>query len=290
MGLEDSLKRLMKNYGFLLFNVKPYKQIFFNTVMINKKWHCQYCPQTSSRYWNLKKHIERKHNGIGQPIREDRWHSTPSAIMGFIPDMNSLQNHNNYYLNHRQRHPQTFSSALPSYKKEDISKKRDTLDETLELWRPMAQKMKEILEIKKTFNEFFPFFSSSQQPNIISGIGQTPNIESIKPSPVTTTPSQQAPESAQSSEQQEQKKQNINRWATFNARLFFASTFQVKEFQRRIREGKIEHFMTIPLEQGPLPIITNNCANNNKNNSKKRGEANSTDENTIEEELEDHYI
>jgi hypothetical protein len=34
------------------------------------KWQCPNCPQTSSRYWNLKTHIRRKHNGIGQPKKE----------------------------------------------------------------------------------------------------------------------------------------------------------------------------------------------------------------------------
>jgi hypothetical protein len=66
-------------------------------MMKNKKWYCPHCSQTSSRHWNLKKHIERKHQGRGQPIREDGWHSISTNISSaahFIPNMMSLQNDN----------------------------------------------------------------------------------------------------------------------------------------------------------------------------------------------------
>jgi hypothetical protein len=33
-----------------------------------KRWLCPFCSQTSTRYWNLKVHIHRRHNGIGEPI------------------------------------------------------------------------------------------------------------------------------------------------------------------------------------------------------------------------------
>jgi hypothetical protein len=32
-------------------------------------WHCTNCAQTSKRPWNLRVHIQRKHGGIGQPVR-----------------------------------------------------------------------------------------------------------------------------------------------------------------------------------------------------------------------------
>ena len=64
------------------------------------KRHCPHCLQASSRHWNLKTHIRRKHQGIGQPIGEDEWHFTPTptsttTTMHFIPDMMSLQNNKN---------------------------------------------------------------------------------------------------------------------------------------------------------------------------------------------------
>ncbi len=54
-----------------------------------QKWHCPHCSQTSSRHWNLKTHIRRKHHGTGKPIGEDGRHSiaTSNADLQFIPDM-----------------------------------------------------------------------------------------------------------------------------------------------------------------------------------------------------------
>ena len=125
-----------------------------------QKWHCPHCSQTSSRHWNLKTHIGRKHQGIGQPIREDGTHSITmsNAAIQFIPDtdmMMSLQNNNNYYELNHQVHPNSFSRSSYLRKEEDTPKKRDVLDEIIEFWRPMTQKMKEIMEIKNTINEFF---------------------------------------------------------------------------------------------------------------------------------------
>ena len=197
--------------------------------MKNKKWYCPHCSQTSSRHWNLKKHIERKHQGRGQPIRENGWHSTStntSTATHFIPDMMSLQD-NNYHLN--QRYQQTPFSASLYPKIEDTSKKRELLDEILEPWRSLAQKMKEIMEIRRIFSEFSSFSSSSQQPNFITSLGQTPMIQPIIP--LVTTPLQPTPPAPQ-----EQKKKNIDPWTTFNPKLFLASTFQIEEFQRRLRE------------------------------------------------------
>jgi hypothetical protein len=175
-----------------------------------QKWHCPHCSQTSSRHWNLKTHIGRKHQGIGQPIREDGMHSitTSNAAIQFIPDiMMSLQNNNNNYeLNHRV-HPNSFSRSLNHRKEEETPKKRDMLDEFLEFWRPITQKMKDLQEIKKTVNEFFSPSSSLQQPSIITSLGQIPIIDPVIP-PVTRTalqPTSLTPASVPSAQQQGQK-------------------------------------------------------------------------------------
>ena len=157
--------------------------------MVNnkRKCCCPHCSQTSSRHWNLKKHIERWHHGIGQPIREDKWHSTPNTTssldtMHFIPGMMSLQNNNNYDLNH-QRYTQTFSASPYSKKGDDTSKKRDPVEECLEFWRPIAQQIKEVQEIRKTIGEFFSSSPSSlQQPSIITSLVQIPIIDPVIPS------------------------------------------------------------------------------------------------------------
>jgi hypothetical protein len=92
----------------------------------SQKWHCQHCSQTSSRHWNLKTRIGRKHHRIGQPVREDGTHSITmsNASIEFIPDMMmSLQNNNNYYELNHQVHPNSFSRHHTSEKKKTNLKK-----------------------------------------------------------------------------------------------------------------------------------------------------------------------
>ena len=196
--------------------------------------------------------------------------------MQFIPDiMMSLHNNNNNYDMNHQVHPNSFSRSSYLRKEEDTSKKRDVVDEILEFWRPMTQKMKEIMEIKNTINEFFSYSSSSslQQPSIITGLGQTPIIEPIIP-PVTRTALQPTPPaSAPSPQQQEQKNEKIINLGTDSiTNSFITSTFMAPDLQRRLREGKVEDLVIAPLELSPpTPIITTTY--DNSNNSKKREQA-----------------
>ena len=71
-----------------------------------------------------------------------------------------------------------------------------------------------------------------------------------------------------------------------------ASTFQIEEFQRRLREEKIEDFIVNPLKLLPLPIITITPDDNNNNNSIKSVQAKITTksikaEEQIEEDIYD---
>ena len=45
------------------------------------KWHCPYsnCPQSSTRHWNLKTHIDRRHNGVGSPTRKSQQYTPPNT-------------------------------------------------------------------------------------------------------------------------------------------------------------------------------------------------------------------
>jgi hypothetical protein len=253
-----------------------------------QKWHCLHCSQTSSRHWNLKTHIRRKHHGIGKPIGEDGRQSIAmsNAAMQFIPHIiMNLKNNNNYNMNH-QVHPTTFSGSLYLRNEEQTPKKRDALDEWLEFWRPIIQKMKEILEIKKFISELSSYSSSSQQPNIITGLGQAPIIDTIIP-PVTITPLQSTPlASAPSPQHQEQKKEKANPGTDLITNLFIKSTLVAEEIHRRSRgggEGE-ESFITIPQELSLSSPINNITSDDNNNNSKKRGEANLSTKNTRKEE------
>jgi hypothetical protein len=152
--------------------------------------------------------------------------------------------------------------------------------------------MKDVQETKKTIDEFFS--SSSQQPNIITSLGQIPIIRPIIPPPVTTTPLQPTttpPQPAQSSQEQEQKKkENINPLTTFGANLFNTSTFMAEDPHRTARgvgEGG-EDAIIIPQEPSLLPYMRTTTSDNNNNYSKKRGEPNPITENKEEkQELEE---
>jgi hypothetical protein len=204
--------------------------------------------------------------------------------MHFIPDMMSLQNNNNYDLNH-QRYTQTFSASPYSKKGDDTSKKRDPVEECLEFWRRKTQQIKEFQEIKKTIGEFFS--SSSQQPNIITSLGQIPIIRPIIPPPVTTIPLQPTPLQPAQSSQEQKKKENINPLTTFGANLFNTSTFMAEDPHRRARgvvEGG-EDAIIIPQEPSLLPYMRTTTSDNNNNNySKKRGEPNPITENKEEKQ------
>jgi hypothetical protein len=88
--------------------------------------------------------------------------------MHFIPDMMSLQNNNDYGLN-SQVHPRTFSIDYHKKEEEDTSRKRDLLEEILQLWHPKIKQIKEILEIRNLFSQI-QYASSQQQQPIIGSI------------------------------------------------------------------------------------------------------------------------
>ena len=235
-----------------------------------RKWHCPCCSQDSSRHWNLKIHIKRWHNGIGEPINKE---------------YNEFKENRSYqFFSHNQPYG---VKNLSFGSRQGKEKEPDMIDEYHQIVIEYKEKLRKIQEIKSFFNELNYFSSSSQQPNTNTNLGQTPMIRPKIP-PVTTAPLQQT-QPAQSSQEQEQKEENINRRAIFSSRLFFDSTFQVEEFQKRIREEKIEDFIVTPLKLWPIPIITTITSNdnNNNNNIKKSVQANPAIENTKEEVEQD---
>jgi hypothetical protein len=63
---------------------------------MTEKWHCPYsnCPQSSTRHWNLKTHFDRRHNGLGNPIRKSQQYAPPNTTFVRI---------NNYGRQNRKR-------------------------------------------------------------------------------------------------------------------------------------------------------------------------------------------
>ncbi len=130
--------------------------------MINKrqKWSCIHCSQTSSRHWNLKRHIERRHQGIGRPIREDGWHSTYNtspAATHYIPDMMMIlqnnNNNNNQHLNY-QNYPHSFSAERRKIEeREETPRKIDPISESLEFARKWVEWLRLVVECKNLSNQ-----------------------------------------------------------------------------------------------------------------------------------------
>ncbi|MDQ3983885.1 MAG: hypothetical protein M3222_01870, partial [Thermoproteota archaeon] len=130
------------------------------------------------------------------------------------------------------------------------------LDEILEFWRPMTQKMKEIMEIKNTINEFFSYSSSLRQPSIITGLGRTPIIEPVIPAvtrmalqptrrttttrtTTTRTTTTTTLASARSSQQQEQKNEKIIKLGTdLLTNLFYFYNLQGTRLSKKIKRRK----------------------------------------------------
>jgi hypothetical protein len=217
-----------------------------------RKWHCPYCSQDSSRHWNLKVHIKRWHNGIGEPLDEEQAKEFKNRTSSQFFSYNQP-----YSLNDLPR------GSLGKEKKPDI------IDELYQIVKENKEKLRKIMEIKGFFNELSSL-SSSAQPVITTGLSQTPIIEPIIPSPVTTTmPLQPTPSPlAPAPQQQEQKEESINLGTALVVNLFITSTILAQDFHKNER-GKAKDSI-IPREPSlPPPVNTANSDNNNNNDSKK---------------------
>src|SRR3954451_19506249 len=95
--------------------------------MRRESYHCPHCHQTCSRHWNMKVHIQRKHEGIGQqPIAS----VSLSSSAEFIPSMSNLGT-NGRYLHHHEASPdyvhhlssKKLEESTPASKEKDASQK-----------------------------------------------------------------------------------------------------------------------------------------------------------------------
>jgi hypothetical protein len=124
-------------------------------------WCCPYCSQRSARRWNLEVHIKRWHNGIGEPIDEEESNE--------IKDKMSNQF---FYHNHPYSVNDLFMGSWKGKEKE-----RDIIDEIYQIVMELKENLRKIKVIKSFFYELSYSSSSLQQPSIITGLGQTPIIE-----------------------------------------------------------------------------------------------------------------
>jgi hypothetical protein len=240
-----------------------------------KKWCCLQCSQRSARNWNLKVHIKRRHNGIGEPIDEES---------NEIKDIMS-----NQFFYHK--HPYSVNDLLVGSQK-GKEKEQDMIDEIYQMVIERKEKLRKIKEIKNFFNELSSLSSTSSLQHPVTTLIQTPIIQPIIPPITTTAPLQPTPpQPAQSSQEQEQKKMVINPESDLITNLFITSTFIAEDLHRRARgegEGGGEDSIIIPQEPSLYPYMMTTTSDDDNNNCKKRaGEPNPTTENTKEQELEE---
>ena len=238
-----------------------------------RKWHCPYCSQDSSRHWNLKVHIKRRHNGIREPIDEEEFHKIKNKMGNQF-----FYNNQSYSVN---------DLLVGSWKGKE--KEQDIIDIMYQVVIERKEKLRKIKEIKSFYYELSTLSSSLQQPITVTGLGQMPIIQPTIPPIATTAPTQPAPpQPAQSSQEQEEKKMIINPGTDLITNLFITSTLIVPELVRRLRgAGKGGEDSIITIQEPSLPPCMRTTTSHNNNDSKKRGELNPITENTKEQEHEE---
>src|SRR5919206_1634869 len=118
-----------------------------------KKWHCPHCSQDSSRKWNLKVHIIRLHNGIGEPLNDEQ--------AKVFKEKRGYQ-----FFPHNQPYSVNDLSLGNRLGKE---KEPDIIDVMYQAVIEQKEKLRKIKEIKGFFNELSSL-SSSAQPVIITSL------------------------------------------------------------------------------------------------------------------------
>jgi hypothetical protein len=128
-----------------------------------KGWHCPRCTQTSSRRWNMKTHIRRKHREIGEPIEAiDPSYSTSSR------PKKSIQKTEFYDKQYRDQIGSTvfFPSSAQSNKDEQTSHGIGLFDyETLVFLREQNEWLSELVRR----NELLKQLNSTQQRGMSYG-------------------------------------------------------------------------------------------------------------------------
>ncbi|MFZ0328570.1 MAG: hypothetical protein WAL66_14830 [Nitrososphaeraceae archaeon] len=103
-----------------------------------KGWHCPYCSQICPRHWNMKVHIQRKHQGIGEPV-EAPYNSV------YIQNMDSLENKSDYF-----KHNVVFPFVGQTKRQE--SDRRDRLYGNRHFLAEESEYLRNILEMKNLIN------------------------------------------------------------------------------------------------------------------------------------------
>jgi hypothetical protein len=125
---------------------------------MTKKWGCPICEQTSSRNWNMRRHIQRKHNGLVQPI-------DLLKVSEY-----QYQNRRNVILNEECNRLQSggFSPSIPSYSPQDYY--HHQLLHPYSNYKMQRQKQEEQEQYKDKENT--PFSADSTEKNFLQPLRQ----------------------------------------------------------------------------------------------------------------------
>jgi len=104
--------------------------------MSRKIWDCPHCERkSSSRHWNVKRHLYTKHDGIGEPICND---TNSSSHKLNVKAFNSFKT---YYAYRNDLNP------IPK----SFHKRDNFAEETLNFLRKMVEYKKLLAELQPTF-------------------------------------------------------------------------------------------------------------------------------------------
>jgi hypothetical protein len=139
-------------------------------TIMTKKWGCPICEQTSSRNWNMRRHIQRKHNVLVQPIdllkvSEYQYQNRRDVILneecnclqsgGFSPSIPA------YYQDYYQHHQllRSYSNyKMQRYKQQEQEQHRDkentpfSTDSTEKIF---LQPLRQLREFKQLIYDVF---------------------------------------------------------------------------------------------------------------------------------------
>jgi hypothetical protein len=123
-------------------------------------WLCPHCYQRSHRHWNIKTHIKRKHDAIGQPIKAgSSTFNNNTDSSQFVSDTIDYVKKDNW------NNKPSFSSRVPS---KEESQNTDPIDNML----PWIRKYNEFLRACVEFNDLSRRLSASpsQLPAMMGNI------------------------------------------------------------------------------------------------------------------------
>jgi hypothetical protein len=117
--------------------------------MTKESWKCPYyeCKQECSRNWNLKRHIERFHNGIGMPVKH-KSKANNAHLQPEIEEMSKMQKYGNnspplpYHVNKHS----SFYDKRPANEK--FSEEQDSWDWFYEAFKKQEDKIEKLNEVR----------------------------------------------------------------------------------------------------------------------------------------------